>query len=176
MASLLITHFQMLARYNTLANQTLYEACARLDVGEREKERPGSFRSIHRTLNHILLGDQVWMERFTGGGATTPPLDTVLHAGFPALRAARETEDSRIEAFMAALTDQFPATEFRYTNNRGNLHIDPAPLVLAHFFNHQTHHRGQVHVMLSQTEVQPPSLDMHRLIRPNAVYRVQSLS
>lgn len=175
MGAPLIAHFQMLARYNTLANQKLYEACDRLEREEMEKNRPGSFGSIHGILNHILLGDRIWMERFEGGGATTPPLGTLLYGSFSALRAAREEEDGRIEAFLSTLTEEFLAREFRYVNNRGNLHIDPAPLVLAHFFNHQTHHRGQVCAMLSQTQVTPPSLDMHRLIRPDAV-RVQSLS
>ena len=176
MATALTEHFQMLARYNTLANQALFEACGALNDEEREKDRPGSFRSIHRTLNHILLGDRIWMERFTGGGATTPPLDTILHASFPPLRAAREVEDSRIEGFMATATDRFLTQKFRYVNNRGNIHVDPASVVVAHFFNHQTHHRGQVHVMLSQAAVPPPSLDMHRLIRPHAAVPVQSRS
>jgi uncharacterized damage-inducible protein DinB len=171
----LIAHFQLLARYNTLANRALYEACAGLEDDERKKERLGSFGSIHGLLNHILVGDRIWMERFEGGGATTPPLHTVLHANFPALRAAREAEDAQIEAFTSTLTEQFLSREFQYVNNRGNLHADPAPLVIAHFFNHQTHHRGQIHTMLSETPVKPPSLDMHRLIRPHAV-RVQSLS
>ncbi len=165
MSSLLIAHFQMLARYNTLANQRLYEACAGVDDAR-----------IHATLNHILLGDRIWMDRFAGGGATTPPLNSILYAAFPALREAREAEDARIEAFMAALTEEFLAKEFVYVNNRGNTHADPAPLAVAHFFNHQTHHRGQVHTMLSQAPVQPPSLDMHRLIRPDPALRVQSRS
>jgi uncharacterized damage-inducible protein DinB len=54
----------------------------------------------------------------------------------------------------------------RYVNSTGEQHADPAGLMLAHLFNHQTHHRGQVHVMLSQTTVRPPALDMHRVIRP----------
>jgi len=171
----LIAHFQMLARYNTLANRRLYEACAALDDAERGKERYGSFGSLHRTLNHIMLGDRIWMGRFEGGGSTTPPLDGVLYTNFADLRAAREAEDSRIEAFMSNLADEFLQREIRYINSRGDLHADPASLAIAHLFNHQTHHRGQVHVMLSQTQVKPPSLDMHRLIRPDAV-RVQSLS
>ena len=168
-ASSLIAHFQMLGRYNTIINQRLYGACAQLPDEEYRKERSGSFRSIHRTLNHVLLGDRIWMSRFTGHGFTmTPGLDTVLYDDFPSLRAARESEDLRIEAFLADLTEAFLGKDFRYVNNAGNLCVDAAPLVLAHFFNHQTHHRGQVHVMLSQTGIKPPSLDMHRAIRPDA--------
>jgi uncharacterized damage-inducible protein DinB/catechol 2,3-dioxygenase-like lactoylglutathione lyase family enzyme len=160
-------HFELLARYNTIANRNLYDACARLDDREYRKERAGSFRTIHYTLNHILLGDRLWMARFTDtGGMTTPPLGTVLYDDFPTLRAAREAQDAVIEEFMANLTPAFLAMNLDYVNNAGKPQLDPAPLVLAHLFNHQTHHRGQVHVMLSETTVKPPSLDMHRAIRP----------
>jgi uncharacterized damage-inducible protein DinB len=166
-ASPLIAHFQMRGRYNTVVNQRLYEACARLtDVAYRQ-ERAGSFGSIHRLLNHILLGDRLWMERFTASGVTsTPALGTILYDDFTSLRAAREIEDAGIEAFLSGLSENFFARQIEYVNNAGKLCADPASLVLAHFFNHQTHHRGQIHVMLSQTGMQPPSLDMHRAIRP----------
>ena len=51
-------------------------------------------------------------------------------------------------------------------NNEGRTLEDPVELLVAHFFNHQTHHRGQVHDMLTQTNVPPPVLDLHRIIRP----------
>lgn len=161
-----MTHCQMLARYNTIANEKLYAAVAQLDDEEYRRERAASFRSVHKTLNHILLGDLVWMERFTGNGSTTPPLGNELYADFASLRAARVAEDARIEAFLASAGEDFLAMEIRYVNNKGVQRADPARLVLAHLFNHQTHHRGQVHVMLSQTAVQPPSLDMHWAIQP----------
>ena len=157
----------MLARYNTIANERLYEAVARLDDAEYRRERDASFRSIHRTLNHILLGDRIWMGRFTETAhATTPPLGAELYPDFAGLRAARVAEDARIENFLAGATEDFLTKEVRYVNNAGEPHADPAGLLLAHLFNHQTHHRGQVHTMLSQTAVKPPSLDMHRAIRP----------
>jgi uncharacterized damage-inducible protein DinB len=169
MAASLIAHFQMLARYNTIANERLYETCSRLDEEEYRRERAASFRSVHRTLNHILLGDRIWMARFTETGhATTPPLGGELYPNFAALRAARVAEDARIEAFLADAAAEFLAKEVRYVNSAGEHHADPAGLLMAHLFNHQTHHRGQVHVMLSQTTVQPPALDMHRVIRPEA--------
>ena len=169
MAESLLAHFQMLARYNTLANERLYEACAHLDEQEYRRERAGSFQSIHRTLNHILLGDRIWMARFTDTGyEVTPALATELYSDFTSLRQARVTEDQRIEAFLASAGEDLLAKEIDYVNNMGVPCADPVSLLLAHLFNHQTHHRGQVHVMLSQTAVKPPSLDMHRLIRPIA--------
>lgn len=164
---MLIAHFHTLARYNSIANQRLYEACAQLDDAEYRRERRGSFRSIHWTLNHILLGDRLWMDRFSSPAElATPPLATVLYDDFARLREARRVEDARIEAFMRALEAGFLARPVTYVNSEGRQCSDPAPLLLAHMFNHQTHHRGQVHVMLSQTAVKPPALDMHRAIRP----------
>ena len=162
----LIQHFQTLARYNSIANQRLYDACSSLSDIEYRRERFGSFGSIHRTLNHILLGDRIWMDRFEGAGMRTPPLGTILYEEFAALRDARQDEDNRIERFMANLADEFLAREIRYVNSKGIEFSDPAALVVYHLFNHQTHHRGQVHTMLSHAGLTPPSLDMHRAIKP----------
>lgn len=162
----LIDHFRMLARYNRIANERLYEKCARLDDVEYRKPRQGSFGSIHALLNHILLGDRIWMARFAGGGSSTPPLNTVLYDDLPALRAARALEDERIEVLFEHADAEFLARAIRYTNSRGKVYTESAPVAVSHFFNHQTHHRGQVHVMLSQTPEPPPSLDLHRIINP----------
>jgi uncharacterized damage-inducible protein DinB len=156
-----------MARYNAGANERLYTACSQLSDAEYRRERPGSFRSVHLTLNHILLGDRLWMARFTDPGTSnTPPLHTELYGEFGSLRAAREREDARIAEFMNALDARFLEAEISYVNSAGRLCNDPAPLILAHFFNHQTHHRAQIQMMLSETPVNPPSLDMHRVIRP----------
>ena len=156
----------MLARYNRIANERLYASCAQLDDAEYRKDRRGSFGSIHGLLNHILLGDRIWMGRFEGNEGGTPALNTLLFEDFPALRLARMEQDARIEAFFGDLHEDFLSRSFRYINNQGKDYQDEAPLAVSHFFNHQTHHRGQVHVMLRQTSVQPPSLDMHRIIHP----------
>lgn len=162
----LASQFRALARYNTVANERLYEACAQLDDAEYRKVRAGSFGSIHALLNHILLGDHVWMARFEGGGKTTPPLATILHDEFAALRAARVEEDARIERFFGEREAADLDRELEYTNSRGKSYVDPLPVAVIHLFNHQTHHRGQIHVMLAQTTVAPPSLDLHRIILP----------
>lgn len=161
-----IAYFQMLARYNTLANERLYAACAELADTERKRLRRAFFKTIHGTLNHILLGDQIWLTRFRGGEAESIGLDAILYEDFGELRAARVAEDRRIETFSSGLTKGFLAGAIGYWNNEGKRKTDPADLLVAHFFNHQTHHRGQVHDMLTQTEVAPPVLDMHRVLRP----------
>lgn len=163
---MLIQHFQRLARYNTLANRQLYDACAQLSDAERTRPRPAFFKSIHGTLNHILVSDRIWLTRFEGGTIPSTGLDTILYADFDELRAARVNEDRRIETFANRLTDTCLMQFIRYVNNQGRTLEDPTDLLIAHFFNHQTHHRGQIHDLLTQTAVTPPSLDMHRLIRP----------
>ncbi|MBD1939562.1 DinB family protein [Microcoleus sp. FACHB-68] len=159
-------HFQMLARYNTLANRRLYEVCAQLSDAERKSIRPAFFKSIHGTLNHIMVGDRIWMTRFEGGNIASTGLNAILYEDFDQLWEARVLEDQRIETFISTLTDEFFSRTIEYRNNQGNIHADPANLLLAHFFNHQTHHRGQIHDLLTQTEIAPPVLDMHRILRP----------
>jgi uncharacterized damage-inducible protein DinB len=162
----LISHFAMLARYNRIANERLYEACACLSDAEYTRSRAGSFGSIHGLLNHTLLSDRIWMARFTGEGGTTPPLDTVLSPSFGQLRPMRQAEDRRIEDFFSQLDGGFLQRRLAYTNSKGVQYSEEVPVAAAHFFNHQTHHRGQVHIMLSQASLQPPSLDLHRIINP----------
>ncbi len=165
-ANMLIPHFQMLARYNTLANCQLYEACSRLSDFERKRVRPAFFKSIHGTLNHIMVGDCIWLTRFEGGEIASTGLDSILYEDFEELRAVRISEDARIETFASNLNEEFLNGTIQYQNNEGKIYIDATTLLVAHFFNHQTHQRGQVHDLLMQTEVAPPVLDMHRLIRP----------
>jgi uncharacterized damage-inducible protein DinB len=158
--------FRMLARYNRIANARLYEQCAKLDLLEYRRERQGSFGSIHSLLNHMLLGDRIWMSRFAGGGSTTPPLNSILFETFVELSAARAEQDAMIEAFFEKVAEDFLAWSFPYVNSQGKHYVETASVAVLHFFNHQTHHRGQIHVMLSQTPVRPPSLDMHRILNP----------
>jgi uncharacterized damage-inducible protein DinB len=162
----LISYFQMLSRYNRIANERLYHACAELPLNDYVQHRQGSFGSIQGLLNHLLLGDSIWMARFEGGGTNTPRLNTILHEKFEELRPAREEMDRRIEEFFNNLDGSFLTRSFSYINNQGKPYVESALVAVGHFFNHQTHHRGQVHVMLSQTPVAAPSLDMHRILNP----------
>jgi uncharacterized damage-inducible protein DinB len=166
LADSLIQNFRTLARYNTLANRRLYETCACLSGVERKEDRPAFFGSIHGTLNHIMVGDRIWLARFGGEKVPSTNLDAVLYEDFDELRRARVSEDERIEAFTFSLDEELLGGTIRYTNNEGKIYVDPVNLLVAHFFNHQTHHRGQIHDMLTQTEVPPPVLDLHRVIKP----------
>ena len=166
MSASLLDHFRMMARYNARANRILYEACAQLSDAERQQVRPAFFKSIHGTLNHILLGDRVWLARFEDRTMPATSLDRILYEDFAELRSAREAEDRRLADFMYGLAEAFLDRTFRYVNHQGRDIVDEARVLLAHLFNHQTHHRGQVHDQLRQAAVPPPSLDLHRVINP----------
>jgi uncharacterized damage-inducible protein DinB len=158
-------HFRLHARYNRIANERIFEACSRLDDTEYRKQRKGSFGSIHGLLNHILLGDRRWLGLFESGERATPPLGQILYDQFGELRSARVAEDAHLESFFAQLNESFWTRTFAYSNNQGKDYVETAQVACSHLFNHQTHHRGQVHVMLSQTSVAPP-LDLHRILNP----------
>jgi len=157
------------ARYNRLANQTLYAACGALSGAEYRRDLGAFFGSVHGTLNHLLLGDRIWMARFEGSTHPSTDLDAILHEKFDALREAREQMDRRIESFFLNLPAGFAQQSVRYVNNAGLDTEDPLEVILPHFFNHQTHHRAQVHTLLSQLGHKPPVLDLHRVLRPNPV-------
>lgn len=147
--SMLTKHFQLLARYNTLANRKLYEVCAQLSDDERKQIRPAFFKSIHGTLNHIMVGDRIWLGRFEGKAMPSTNLDAILYNDFEELWQVRQAEDECIENFAAGLTEEFLSSTIQYTNNSGRVCNDPVDLLVGHFFNHQTHHRGQIHDLTS---------------------------
>ena len=160
-------YFQTLARYNTWANRWLYEAAAELDDAAWRRPRPAAyFTSLQGTLNHLLVGDRVWMSRFEAVEAGVTSLDQILFDGFDELRAARETEDVRIERYAERLTEEAIAGDLKFrTLVRPQDMSMPLWQALAHFFNHQTHHRGQAHALLKEAGIEPPSLDLLYYLR-----------
>ncbi len=159
-------HFRRLAAYNRWANQTLYEAVGKLSAQAFAAQRAGFFPSLGKTLNHILVGDTVWMGRLDGTGAPgITSLDQALHADFAPLAKARAAMDDRIVAFADGLSEQRLGETLTYRNMAGEAMETAIDQVLTHFFNHQTHHRGQAHAMLSSTEVKPPVLDLIYCLR-----------
>ncbi|AXS40611.1 DinB family protein [Breoghania sp. L-A4] len=160
----------MMAGYNAWANTRLYAAVETLSEAQYFEDRGAFFGSLHGTLNHILVGDHIWMHRFTGDGPLPAQLDTVLHDTLTALRAAREAEDARIIAYTNGLSEADLRHTFTYTPVTSPEPVtQPLAPALAHLFNHQTHHRGQAHGMLSQLSVDPPSLDLIRYQRERGV-------
>jgi uncharacterized damage-inducible protein DinB len=146
----MLARYQMFAGYNAWCNERLYQAAAKVPDTDYRANRGVFFKSLHGTLNHLLVGDRIWMRRFTGQGETPPSLDAVLFDNFAQLRAARRLEDERISAYINALRDEDLAKTIRFRTvvNPQTIEQVLAP-ALDHFFNHQTHHRGQAHALLS---------------------------
>jgi len=144
------TRYLMFAGYNAWCNARLYAAAATVSDADYRADRGAFFKSLHGTLNHLLVGDRIWMQRFTGKGEIPPSLDAILYDGFAELRAARAIEDARISGYVAGLTEADLAGSIRYrTFVRPQTIEQPLAPALDHFFNHQTHHRGQAHALLS---------------------------
>lgn len=169
MSASLLSHFQTLARYNRRANRLIYRACAALPRADLLSPRAAAFGSILGTLNYMLVVDRTWMDRFTQTEREAPPADNMLYPDFDDLHAARGAEDDRIQEFMEGLKIAFLSCRFRYKDHYGQFQQDGADVLVAHFFNHQTHYRGQVHDMLIQSGVTDLNFDLHRLMKPVAV-------
>lgn len=165
-----LDYFRTLARYNQWANRRLYAACAQLHEAEYLKPRAAFFGSIHGTLNHILVGDRLWMARIIGHDAGIKALDQILYGDFIGLRVAREAEDAQIIRVIDAMDEPTLNTTLRYRPLTDNtMTAMPMRFVLGHMFNHATHHRGQAHGLLSQTAVAPPPLDLVFYLREAAL-------
>jgi uncharacterized damage-inducible protein DinB len=152
---------QTMARYNAWMNERLYEICAGLSDAERKEDVGAFFKSIHGTLNHLLLGDRVWMGRFTGQPLVVSSLAQELYADFSELRAQRKATDAAISSWVSSLNEEAMNGTLTFVTivNPAQRQY-PMGLVVAHFFNHQTHHRGQLTTLLSQRGIDPGITDL----------------
>lgn len=154
-------HFAMLAAYNAWCNRRLYDAAAALPEADYHADRGAFFKSLHGTLNHILVADRIWMRRLTGEGEAPTLLDAILFDDLASLRRAREAEDARIIAYVDRLSEADLAGLLRYRLvTRPETVEQPLAPVLLHVFNHQTHHRGQAHCILTGLGRDAPSFDL----------------
>ena len=154
-------HFEMMAAYNQWANERIYAAATEHEQDALERNVGAYFKSMIGTLNHILVADRIWMRRFTGEGDAPMKLDAILHSPLPALTIAREAEDRRIVEWISSLDEEAFAGRFTYVTvtdvRTVSQRLAPA---LSHLFNHQTHHRGQAHTIISLLGSEPPALDL----------------
>jgi uncharacterized damage-inducible protein DinB len=157
------SHFAMMAGYNRWANERLYEAARALPEADYRANRGAFFGSLHGTLNHLLVADRIWMRRFTGAGPVQTRLDEILFEEFSALEYARQEMDELIIGYVDLLTEaDLDATlTYRLIVNPTDVTQPLAP-ALTHFFNHQTHHRGQAHMLVTMAagKAAMPSLDL----------------
>lgn len=155
--------YRMFAGYNRWANERLYAKAAELTEAEYHTDRGAFFKSVHGTLNHLLVADRLWMWRLTGEGEPPTKLDAILFEEFDHLRAARRAEDDRITAYVNGLDDAKIAGTFSYRTITNPATVtQPLAFALDHFFNHQTHHRGQAHALLTALRGRDfaPSVDL----------------
>lgn len=161
-------HLCRMARYNRWANGRLYDACAALDEESYLRERGMFFGSIHGTLNHVLVGDLHWLSRIEEIDPPKLRLDDRPHDGLAGLREAREEQDQRMIRLTEATEGDLDRPVRYRMATRPDRQETPLHLCWLHLFNHQTHHRGQVHDQLSQTTVAPPPLDLIYFVREEA--------
>ncbi len=154
--------FSIQSDYNRWMNERLYATCARLDEGLRRQDMGAFFGSIHGTLNHLLLGDRLWMGRFTGRDFPVDSLDQELYTDFADLHTARRETDEAIGRWIEGLTEDSLDTPLAFETIvvTGRTHRFRLVDALVHFFQHQVHHRGQVTCLLSQLGIDYGTTDM----------------
>lgn len=159
-----LTYFRTLSRYNRWMNERIYDVCAKLTDAERKADRGAYFRSIHGTLNHLLLTDRLWLGRFTGSPFHVSRLDQELYGNFDEMRCERSRTDDALDAWIDGLSEARLAEPLSFASV-----LDSAPRryplwhVCLHLFNHQTHHRGQLTTLLMQAGHDPGITDLLRL-------------
>jgi uncharacterized damage-inducible protein DinB len=164
-------YVKRMARYNSWQNENLYSAADRLPDEARRQERGAFFGSIHGTLNHLLWGDEIWMSRFCGTPRPAGGLleSTSVRAGWDELKRDRAGFDRRIIAWADNLDAEWLSGDHTYYSGAAKRDVvSPRWVLVTHFFNHQTHHRGQVHCMLTQAGVRPGDTDLPFMTRDEA--------
>jgi uncharacterized damage-inducible protein DinB len=154
-ASLVTPAFvRTMAKYNSIMNGRLYQAAGRLLDDERKKDRGAFWGSIHGTFNHLLWADMMWMSRFEPAKWQKPVVtqkeSASLIADFSELAEARRDADVKIEAWASAVSKDWVAGDLTwFSGSAGREMRMQASFLVVHFFNHQTHHRGQAHALIT---------------------------
>lgn len=156
-------YVQRMARYNRWQNDNLYGVADLLPGDERQRERGAFFGSIHKTLSHLLWADRVWMNRLAGAAKPTGGIaeSAMLYGDWEQLKAERADYDRTIIDWAEAIDPAWLAADHTYYSGSVGYELTkPRWFLVTHFFNHQTHHRGQVHCMLTQAGAKPHDTDL----------------
>lgn len=170
-----IEHFRLMAPYNAWMNAKVYDAAERLTADEVSRERGAFFGSILGTLNHLAAADLIWLGRLASHPPFTGRIDLsdlprptsirfIVSDDLSRLRPIREHIDRLLVGFVDGLTEADVDGVFDYRRTDGTAHRKPLSSVLSHIFNHQTHHRGQVTTLLTQSGVDVGVTDLLALI------------
>ncbi len=169
-------HIALMANYNQWMNRKLYDAALTLTDAELARDRQAFFGSILGTLNHLALGDTVWLKRFAqhpAGYAVLAPLNAVsapadlkqlAFADIRELAAHRSWLDQLIVDWSHTVQEIDLDHRLHYSNMRGVSADKNFFSLLVHFFNHQTHHRGQATTLLTQAGLDVGTTDLLALI------------
>ena len=156
-------YVRLMARYGTWQNESLIAAADTLDGDARRLGRGAFFGSIENTLNHLLWGDRIWLSRFSD----SPPPDGGIAASvslapdWSSYKAERRETDAAITSWASAITDRDLQGDLAWHSGAiGQEIVRPVALLVVHLFNHQTHHRGQVHAMLTAAGARPEATDL----------------
>ena len=161
----MIEHLRMMARYNKWANGQLNTAVMNISHDAYMAKREAFFGSIHGGLNHILLIDRIWRGRVEGNPHPADRLDIIVTESREAFLRERMAEDDILIDFTDSFDEKSLDEKVTYSSLIGFTGTDPRRLILAHMFNHATHHRGQIHALLTQVPADPPPLDLMIYIR-----------
>lgn len=154
------TQPEMFAEYNLWMNEKLFAAAAQLSDEQRKRDLGAFFLSIHATFEHLLGGDRRWLQRFRGQPVTAPFPAGDPYPDFEVLRAERVRCDQEILAWASTLTSDWLVKPCSWTTSGGVTFTHPGFALVAQFFNHQTHHRGQITTLLTQLGVDPGVTDI----------------
>ena len=169
-------HFVLMARYNQWMNAKVYDAASRLSAAELAEERGAFFGSILGTLNHLVVADTLWLKRFAAHHSSSTTLavmeplpipgrlDQPMFDDLEGLTAHRKWLDDVIINWIVALTDDELNAALSYHNTKGVASSKRFSQLIYHFFNHQTHHRGQVSTLLFQVGIDIGVTDLLALI------------
>lgn len=159
------SHFLTLAGYHAWATATLFDTLVTLDDARYRADCGLFFRSVHGTLNHLLVADNVWFARLRGEVFTVSGLDAELEQDRDRLEQALCAASSCWQAWLEHCDDVALGAPLRYRNMSGASFEQPLPLVLSHVFNHGTHHRGQISTILTQAGLPAPEMDLVYYLR-----------
>jgi uncharacterized damage-inducible protein DinB len=155
-------YVQRMARYNGWQNQNLYGVADTLGEEERRRERGAFFGSIHKTLSHLLWADQIWMSRFSDlpKPKGSIPESVSLFPDWDGLKRERAAFDETMIAWASRVDPAWLAGDLTWFSGAAKRDVTkPKWVLVAHMFNHGTHHRGQVHCMLTQAGGKPHATD-----------------
>ena len=157
-----------MAAYNAEMDRRLYAAAARLSDAERRADRGAFFGSIHGTLNHLLWADRMWMSRFAGWDRPAVPLagSHGLIETFETLQSARVEADAALLGWAADVKRAWLDGRLTWFSGATGREVSrPVATLVVHLFNHQTHHRGQVHAMLTAAGQQTGDTDLFIVVQ-----------